>query len=415
MQQKQQILIIGSVWPEPNSTAAGNRMLQLIRVFKSQNWEISFASAASKSEYSYNLESHGITQHHIELNNSSFDEFIKNLQPNIVMFDRFMIEEQFGWRVNQHCPNALTIIDTEDLHCLRFARQEAYKQNKTFSTNDLFSDTAKREIASILRCDASIIISKYEFNLLQSVFKIDKSKLIYTPFLLDEISESHTKKWQSFQSRQHFVSIGNFLHEPNWNSVLYLKETIWPLIKKQLPKAELHIYGAYPSQKVLQLHNEREGLIIKGRAENVASVMSSAKVCLAPLRFGAGLKGKLIDAMLNGTPSVTTEIGAEGMHENLIWPGAIENLPQQFAEKAVELYTNETTWHTAQQAIGPIINTCFSYTKHSETLVSYIEYLSKNIIQHRQENFIGSILNYQHNHATKYMALWIEEKNKTKS
>lgn len=414
MHNKPHILIIGTVWPEPNSTAAGNRMLQLIHVFQTQNWEVSFASAASKSEYSFDFETLGITQCHIELNHSSFDDFIKSLQPNIVMYDRFMIEEQFGWRVNQHCPDAITLLDTEDLHCLRAARQEAYKQNKAFNINDLFSDTAKRELASILRCDASIIISQFEFELLQTVFKIDKSKLIYTPFLLDEINESNTQKWLSFQNRQHFISIGNFLHEPNWNSVLFLKETIWPLIKKQLPKAELHVYGAYPSQKVLQLHNEREGFLIKGRAENVATVMSSAKVCLAPLRFGAGLKGKLIDAMLNGTPSVTTEIGAEGMHENLNWPGAIENTPQQFSEKAIELYNNETTWNAAQQAIASTINTCFSYTKYSEELTSHINFLLNNIKQHRQENFIGSVLNYQHNHATKYMALWIEEKNKAK-
>ena len=83
------------------------------------------------------------------------------------------------------------------------------------------------------------------------------------------------------------------MHEPNWQSVLHLKNIIWPLIKKQLPKAEVHIYGAYPSQKVLQLNNKKDAFLVKGRAENVASVMEKAKVCLAPLLFGAGLKGKL--------------------------------------------------------------------------------------------------------------------------
>jgi hypothetical protein len=66
----------------------------------------------------------------IALNSSSFDVFVKQLQPSIVLFDRFMIEEQFGWRVAENCPNAVRILDTEDLHCLRLARQKAYKEKR---------------------------------------------------------------------------------------------------------------------------------------------------------------------------------------------------------------------------------------------------------------------------------------------
>ena len=87
---------------------------------------------------------------------------ITELQPDIVVFDRFMVEEQFGWRVAECCPNALRILDTIDLHCLRLARQVAVKEQREFSVDDLFSDTAKREIASILRCDVSLMVSEFE-------------------------------------------------------------------------------------------------------------------------------------------------------------------------------------------------------------------------------------------------------------
>ena len=178
---------------------------------------------------------------------------------------------------------------------------------------------AKREIASIYRCDCTLMISIYEMNLLQHFFKISIDILHYTPFLLEPIQQKEITSWPTFEERTHFVTIGNFLHEPNWNGVLFLKEEIWPLIKKQLPNAELHIYGAYPSPKVTQLHQPKDGFLIKGRADSAKEVMLNAKVCLAPLRFGAGLKGKLIDAMECGTPSVTTTIGAEAMHDNLDW------------------------------------------------------------------------------------------------
>ena len=133
------------------------------------------------------------------------------------------------------------------------------------------------------------------------------------PFLLEPIDETVISKWPTFYERKNFAFIGNFLHEPNWNVVLYLKETVWPLLKKRFPEAVLEIYGAYPSQKVLQLHQPKEGFLIMGRAENAQEVVEKARVVLVPLRFGAGLKGKLAEAMYCGTASVTTTNGAEAM------------------------------------------------------------------------------------------------------
>ena len=100
-----------------------------------------------------------------------------------------------------------------------------------------------------------------------------------------------------------------------------------------------HIYGSYSNSKIEQLTNLREGFIIKGWVEEVSEVMKFAKVCLSPLRFGAGLKGKFIDAMKNGTPIVTTSIGSEGMSKNEDWPGYIANDPNEIANKAIKLYS----------------------------------------------------------------------------
>ncbi|HET8866250.1 MAG TPA: glycosyltransferase family 4 protein, partial [Gracilimonas sp.] len=281
-------LIIGKVWPEPNSSAAGSRMMQLIEVLRSEGCNITFASAASESPYSANLEELEIGHASIKLNDSSFDTLVADLSPDLVLFDRFMTEEQFGWRVAENCPEALRILDTEDLHCLREARQQAWKEERDIQESDLFNDLAKREIASILRCDLSLIISNFEMKLLKKGFRIDENLLLYVPFLLNGISEEEVTNWESYGKRKHFISIGNFLHEPNWNAVLYLKQDIWPIIRKQLPQAELHIYGAYPSQKVEQLHNPKEGFLVKGRAENAKEVVGNSRVLLAPIRFGAG-------------------------------------------------------------------------------------------------------------------------------
>lgn len=386
--------------------------MQLIEQFREQNWKITFASAASDSDYMVDLAKPGIDKVSIALNDSSFDEFIKALKPTIVVFDRFMVEEQFGWRVAKHCPDALRILDTSDLHCLRHARQQAFKEKREFIHRDLICDAAKREIASIYRCDCSIMISSFEMELLQQFFRVPPELLHYTPFLLNPLKEEQIRTWPTFEERQHFVTIGNFLHEPNWNSVLYLKEEIWPLIRKHLPDAELHIYGAYASQKVNQLHQPKEGFLIKGRADSAKEIMLKARVCLAPLRFGAGLKGKLIDAMECGTPSVTTSIGAEGMHGSLEWGGFVADNVIDFANNAAHLYEDKNTWLKAQEKGVCIINEVFDKELHGALLLEKIQLLQETLQQHREKNFTGAMLMHHTVSGTKYMSKWIEEKNR---
>ena len=405
------LLIIGFVWPEPNSSAAGGRMMQLISLFKEQGYQITFASPALDSDFMVNLADFGVNKVTIELNDSSFDAFIRHLQPDIVLFDRFMMEEQFGWRVAENCPNAIRILDTEDLHCLRLARQKAFKENRIFQVVDLLEEAvAKREIASILRSDLSLMVSEYEMELLQSIFRIEKPLLFYLPLLVDQFEISPL----SFQQRRNFGFIGNFLHEPNWNAVQYLKETIWPLIRMQLPKAVLEIYGAYPSQKVFQLHNEKEGFLIRGRAENAKEVISNTRVLLAPLRFGAGIKGKLLEAMQYGTPTITTSIGAESMHGTLDWNGIIEDEPQQFADAAVQLYQEESLWLQSQENGFAIVKQRYLKELFEVEFVKQVSFLKLNLKNHRQNNFLGQMLSHHTMQSTKYMSRWIEEKNKTK-
>ena len=388
-------------------------MVQLISIFKEQGFEVTFASPAMDSDYMVDLNSLGVKKKSIALNCSSFDVFVKELNPSIVLFDRFMIEEQFGWRVAENCPNALRLLDTEDLHCLRLARQKAFKENRPFSTDDLLEeDVAKREIASILRCDVSLMISEYEMELLQTVFKIDSNLLYYLPLLLEPIEDSMIQKSPSFEERNNFVFIGNFLHEPNWNAVQYLKETIWPLIRKQIPEAVLHIYGAYPSQKVLQLHQPKQGFYIMGRADDAQEVVKNARVVLAPLRFGAGIKGKLLEAMQCGTPSVTTTIGAESMCGDLPWNGFVTDNPQVFADKAIELYQEKLLWLKAQKNGFEIVEKRYLKSVFENDFVEHILETQTHLKQHRLHNFMGSMLQHHTLTSTKYMSRWIEEKNR---
>jgi len=411
IEKSKHLLIIGFVFPEPASSAAGSRMMQLIDLFKSQGFQITFASPASDSEFAVDIEKLAIKKVSIILNDASFDHFVTELNPDIVLFDRFMMEEQFGWRVSENCPSAIRILDTEDLHCLRLARQNAWKLNVPFENEMLFNDVAKREIASILRCDLSLIISEFEMDILQNIFQISPAILHYLPLFIEVELLNKRQYLPTFNERKHFIFIGNFLHEPNWNAVLYLKESIWPKIKEKLPETELYIYGSYSSQKVLNLHNQLQGFIIKNRAVEVYEVMKTAKVCLAPLRFGAGIKGKLLDAMIGGTPNGTNAIGAESMHGKLPWSGFISDDIDDFVASAVELYTNEISWKKAQMNGFEICEKRYLKKIFESDFSGLINQIEKNIVKRRQNNFIGEILKHHTVSSTKYMSKWIEAKN----
>jgi glycosyltransferase involved in cell wall biosynthesis len=399
------VLIIGKVWPEPNSSAAGARMMQLIGMLQEKGYSITFVSTAAHTDFEEDLTEQNIAFQIIKLNDVSFDTFVSELQPAFVIFDRYMTEEQFGWRVREQVPYALQVIDTEDLHFLRHARHEAVKKDLPI---DLYNEVTKRELASILRADVSLIISEYEMDLLQAQFKIPAEKLIYLPLLFDVVKPSSV----SFEERKGFVFIGNFYHEPNWDAVLQLKKH-WPHIRSIIPHTKIHIYGAYPTQKVTDLHNEKEGFLIKGRAESAKEVIENARLLLAPIRFGAGLKGKLLEAMLYGTPSVTSSTGIEGI-QNQGWNGLVCNNFSLLGEDLKQLYEDKATWQSAQEVGYKTMMEKFYKSLHENEWIKKLEELHVNLRTHRQQNFLGEILHHHSLQSTKYLAKWIEEKEMKK-
>jgi len=406
------LFVIGHTFPEPSTTAAGVRMMQLIDLFREFDYHITFGSTAAATEKSASLEEMGISVESIQLNHPSFDALIGELDPQVVIFDRYITEEQFGWRVAQTCPEAVRILDTEDLHFLRKARELAIKEGLSVSEANVYTNLAKREIASILRSDLSLIISETELELLQDQFRISSEILFYLPLVTD-ISGLQQAESPGFEQRSHMVTIGNFQHAPNLDSVKWLATEIWPGIRKALPSAELHIYGNYAPQQITQLHDQHTGFHIKGWAQDVNKMMQNARLCLAPLRFGAGLKGKILDAMRNGTPVVTTAIGAEGINGKFPFCGAVEEEPGQLIEAAIRLYSNENSWNKARDKGFDILRKRFDLRLFSENFKRKLEDLNNDLHDHRSRNFVGQVLQHQNLQASKYMSKWIELKNRS--
>ena len=429
------VVVVGYVWPEPNSSAAGQNMLSIIERCLATNFNVTFLTAATDSEHKADLSTMGVNVQSVALNCSSFNALIADIAPDVVIFDRYMTEEQFSWRVKEVCPNALRVLNTEDLHSLRHARHEAVKKHGDASLAHLHSELAQREIASIIRSDLTLVISKKEMALLTEHYGVPLAQLQYHPLVVGPSISSAP----SFEQRSHFIHIGNFRHAPNWDAVLQLKQHLWPSIKKALPHAELHIYGAYPPKKATQLHNEKQGFLVKGWASDVESVMINAKALIAPLRFGAGIKGKLLDAMRCGTPSITTWIGAEGIAEDSVdvdssmnakaenevknlqsvqWPGALCDADtsdaaviRDYVERAVALYEDEKVWNLANKHTASLLDV-FKQQQPEVPLIERINELNQGLDKHRDTLFMQSLLWHQTLAASKYMSQWIEAKSK---
>lgn len=417
------VLFIGFVWPEPRSSAAGQNILSYINACVAEGWQVSFASAAQTTEKSADLTELGVNSIEIELNCDSFNGVVEKLNPDIVIFDRFLSFEQYAWRVKESCPSALLVLDLEDLHGLRRARELHCKQEtKTdafFGSDNiltqselLHNDVTIRELASIYQADLSLSLSSFEHDLLRNHFNVRSDNTCHVPFILPPFSD---KKALTYDKTQDFIFIGSFRHAPNVDAVECLKHKCWPKIyselKPQFPNISCHVYGSYLSPRIKQLDNAASNFHVHGYVEDHEAAIAQSRVMLAPIRFGAGVKGKLLDAMLNYTPSVTTPIGAEGISD-LAWSGAITNNIDEFVQAAVRLYTQEHEWHHANNNAKAILQA--HYTNNSSNLINRLAQAKRNQSQARQQNILQQLLWTQQFQAAKYMSQWIAEKHKHK-
>lgn len=416
-------LILGYVWPEPESSAAGRRDWNLIAILQRMGASITYASPCRPSRFSRRLEDSGIETVEVRANDPAFDRWIALRRFDAVIFDRFVMEEQFGWRVREHSPWSRCIVDTQDLHFLRRARQSAAAAGASLGTLfsedgiELDSEDAFREVASLLRSDGALIISDHELRLLRERYGVPGEKLFPLPLLYPEAAPGHPlhREAPDFGERAHFAVIGNFRHPPNVDGTRWLKQRIWPLIRAALPDAEVHIHGAYPPREIMELGSVDEGFRVGGPVPCALAMLRSHRVNLAPLRFGAGMKGKIADGWIAGTPVVTTPIGAEGMTlgghgREMVFGGAIARDAESFAEHAIDLYTRKMEWERAREHGLRIVRERMSFEPNADALAAWLRSPVPGSRGHA--DFRGRMLDFHSYRSAKYFSRWIESKSR---
>jgi O-antigen biosynthesis protein len=406
---KPNLLVVVNQWPEPTSTAAGQHLIQVLESLVPVVNSIVIGHTADKTDRSYVFDSNAITSRRIFINDSEFDSFLIDFAPQIVLFDRFTLEEQFGWRVSECCPDAMRILNTEDLHGLRAAREEALINNIDWRDCVLSNPTLLRELASLYRSDLTLVISEFEIDFLKGL-GVPSRLICYVPFGLETANLIASRNLKTFEERKDLIFIGNFLHKPNVDAINFFVDNLWPGIRSVLSDVQCHIYGAYGSE--LNQPNSIKDIIWHGAIDSTEAVLNQSKVNLVPLRFGAGLKGKVLEAMFHGTPSVISEIGAEGVF------GTIKSEPlkasnwDDFVDKVILLYRDEKQWKLAQEIGFEVVRTRFDKSVVFQDFIEHMSQVYDNLESHRKLNVIGAMLQRNEHQSTKYMAKWIEEKNR---
>jgi len=482
-----------SLWPEPSSSAAGVRTSSLLQhfatatsassassIFSSVHYGSGAPKPSSLTEYArlHNLSTeYGIRLHTIPANRSDAIEGIilasnefKDL--SAVVFDRYFAEEAYSFHFWKHKESVIRILDMQDMHSLRLARQALVGDTSTsarmgdgfwmddklmervmecmpfhfenesqqHATNASKQEIKKRkkdprdillrELASIHRSDLVLVCSSHEYDLLTNVFGIDSSKLCMAPFFSSECSPAYDSPDCQYEQRSDFVALGGYRHPPNVDSVKWLKAEVWPRIRSQLPEAKLHVWGSYPPQHIMQLNDSKSGFLVKGRLDNLAEELAKRRILLAPLRYGAGIKGKVVDAWSHGCPVVTTPVGAEGTKSNrdiltncsvrgnvgdiddVGWGGLVGTDADVLARCAVRLYRDQGLWDESRRNARRLLRMLFDEKRNLNAVSNAISEAVYDKVTRRSEDHISAILWHQSNRSTEYFSRWIELKEK---
>jgi GT2 family glycosyltransferase/glycosyltransferase involved in cell wall biosynthesis len=330
------ILVIDHHIPKPDRDSGSLRMFQILTLLHQLGHRVTFIAAnlANEAPYAGQLQKRGIQVVHHPYIRTARDYLVSHGSDfDAVVLSRCDFARKYIADVRMHAPQSRVIFDTVDLH---YVREEGEAQ----LTGDLeLARSARKkqqlEHQLIEQADETWVVSGVEQRVLQEKWP-DKSIQLVSNIV--DIAGSKTP----FGLRRDYLFIGGFQHRPNVDAVLFFLQKIYPLVSDRLPEAKFYIIGEKPPAEIVALVTER--VILAGLQRDVHPFFDSVRLSVAPLRFGAGVKGKINQSMALGVPVVATSVAAEGMelndHEDIL----LANEPEDFAQALIELYESEEVW-----------------------------------------------------------------------
>jgi GT2 family glycosyltransferase/glycosyltransferase involved in cell wall biosynthesis len=362
------ILIIDACALTPDMDAGSVRMFNILMILARQGHKVTFAAENLQSyePYSSALRAAGV-EHLGVPHNRSLEEFIetRGFAFDLAILSRKHIAARFLPLIRKAAPACKIVFDTVDLLFVRLARQAEIEN----------SDGRRREAAAshdeelglARAADATFVVSEVEARALSA--EIPAEKLGIVP-LIDELEKSPAP----FPARAGMLFVGGFQHPPNLDGILFFLDEILPLIRARLPAIPVHIVGSRMPQELKE--RAGDGVQVHGFVPDLSPLLSRVRLSIAPLRFGAGIKGKINQSMAHGVPVVGTTVAVEGMHLENGANCLVADAPADFAAAVCRLHEDEGLWHRLAEAGQSHVREFFSFTAVEPRLVAALAKLT---------------------------------------
>jgi O-antigen biosynthesis protein len=341
------ILVVDATTPMPDQDSGSLRMFNLLVLLKSEGHAVTFFCEGRTHHPAYAL---ALQQAGVEVLYAPFmpneARFLsqRGNEFDAVILSRHYVATPLLRLVRKHCPSAKVIFDTVDLHFLRERRQAALSHDASLLRQS--QNTERAERALIESCDLTWVVSHVEQSLLQA--KMPKARVAILSNIHDIPGRLH-----GYADRQNLLFIGGFQHPPNVDAVLWFVQSILPLVNRTLPELKLQVVGGKMPSAITQLASVNVEIL--GFVPDIAPLLGSAKLSIAPLRYGAGVKGKVNMSMAHGLPVVATSTATEGMHCKHDVDVLIADDPDGFAAAIVRAYSDPALWLSLSDAgIGSV-------------------------------------------------------------
>lgn len=354
------ILLIDATTPTPDQDSGSLRYINLIRVLRKLGWQCTFFAdnRAYMKGYTEALRALGVEVHfHPWLSDPVAFFRERGAQFDAVMLSRHYVASHYVDLVRQYAPQARLLFDTVDLHYLREQRAAALTGSAAMARQAEATRSAELEL--IRRADITLVVSPVEQALLTQEVPGARVEV------LSNIHEVAGRK-AGFEARRDLWFVGGFQHSPNVDAVEWFVREIWPLVRAELPEAIFHVVGSKMPESLATL--KVDGVKLHGFVADLTPFLDGCRLSVAPLRYGAGVKGKINQSMAHGQPVVATPIAIEGM---AIAPGRealVAETPQDFAAAVVRLYRDPQLWLALSDAGLANIEAHFSFAAAARAL-----------------------------------------------
>lgn len=337
---KQTILVIDSYVPRYDKESGGNRLFQILKIFKELGYHVILAphDFLQSEPYTSELQEMGVeVLYQFAENKLTLEEQMKSRlsQLDFAWICRPEFNEKYAPLIRQNS-HIRIIYDTVDLHYLRLQREAKITPNSASQSKTDWQKIQALELEMARQADMTVTVTQAEQKLLleQSIFPVE---------VVPNIHEPYKGKRKSFRERRNILFIGGYYHSPNVDAVLWLCKSIMPKVWQEIPDLVVTLLGSYPPESVQKLASDR--VVVPGYIKDVSSYFLSHRVFVAPLRYGAGMKGKVGQSLEYGLPIVSTTIGVEGMNlrheENVL----VADTAEELATQIIRLYRDENLWN----------------------------------------------------------------------